>query len=310
MTRRIISLAIIAIGLIMVAYAASQLLASPRNTLAIGPQARVDQVAIALASAQELDGLSREKVLDLRRAAAARYPDLIAGDYVPTPAVFGQIEDGRPWWGMPGQFYHGPGEQSIAGPAEESRFILNPYLLVAAEFSGLSIWSTGRMSLAWDRARITAEQVAQPGFPLTCSPRSLRWWPSAARAAVTYDVSACVAAINQWALVPFETADARFDLIAYNARDMGFDYLYVSFADSPGIGQADPPDAPVAIQHYLHRGSSCGYPGGCNNMSPHTPEIEDLAVRRLPARVTIRLWRTQPADAAQTPDMTFLIDLQ
>jgi len=310
MSRRIVPLALIAIGLVLVVYAGSRLLDTHRNALAVGPRAPIEELAIALAAPQELDGLPREKVLDLRRAAVARYPDLLAGDYVPAPAVFGQIEDGRPWWGMPGQFYYGAGERSIAGPAEESRFILNPYLLVAAEFSGLSMWSSGRVALAWDRARITAEQVAQPGFPLTCSPRSLHWWPAAAYAMVTYDVSACVAAINAWALVPFETTDAQFDLIAYNARDLGFDYLYVSFADSTGIGQADPPSAPIAIRHYLHRGDSCGYPGGCNNMSPHTPEIEGLAVRRLPARATIRLWRAQPAGAAQAPDMTFLIDLQ
>lgn len=310
MIRKIVPLAIIAAGVVIIVYGAIQLLGGGRNRLAIGPEARVDEIAIALAGPQELDGLSREQVLDLRRAAVARYPDLLAGDYAPAPAVFGQIEDGRPWWGMPGQFYFGAGEQSIAGPAEESRFILNPYLLVAAEFSGLSMWSSGRMALAWDRARITAEQVAQPGFPLTCTPRSLRWWPAAARAMVTYDVSACVAAINAWALVPFETADAQFDLIAYNARDLGFDYLYVSLADSAGIGQADPPDAPVAIRQYLHRGGSCGYPGGCNNMSPHTPEIEGLLVRRLPARVSIRLWRTQPPSAVQAADMMFIIDLQ
>ena len=280
-----------------------------RNRLALGAEAATDTVDIALSPPQELDGMTRAAILELRRQAAARYPDLLAGSYVPSPRVF-QMSDGLPWWGIVGQFYHGKGEHSIDGASEESRFILNPYLLVAAELRGLSIWSDGERALSWDRARITGPDLAGPDFPFYCRPTSLRWWPQAARAAAVYDVSGYLAELNRRTTYPMTVADASLDLIAYNARDMGLSYLYLSLADSDNLSASSPMQAPMAISQFLHAGNSCGYPGGCNNMSPRVPELVNIHIERLPARATIWLWRDKPAGMDQPPDMTFTIDFE
>lgn len=243
-----------------------------RNTLAIGPQATAERVAIELQAPQELDSKSKAEVLELRTEAVWRYPELLAADYAPSETVFGQLADARPWWGMEGQYRHGPGEASLTGPAEESRFILNPYLLVAADFYG------------------------RPEPPFSCLPVALAWQPAATRADAVYAAD-CVAGMP----------GGQFDLIAYNARDLNLNFVYVAYEDSLNIAHPDPPTEAYAIPHYLHLGNSCGYPGGCNNMSPASPEIDGLRVTGLPARAVVRLWPSRPASPDQTPAFVFVL---
>ena len=246
-----------------------------RNTLTIGSAAREAGIDIAIQPAIELDFMSKAEVLKLRVEAVQKYPGLIVGEYKPAEAVFGQIVDGRPWWGIVGHFHSGAGEDSIEGPSEESRFILNPYLLVVADFYGRA---DGQLSA-----------------PLYCAPRRLHWEPAAALAESDYD-SECVAQM-----------DGRFDLIVYNARDLNLNYIYVRYADSQNVTHWDPPTQAYAIPQFIHQGGSCGYPGGCNNMSPATPEIDSLTVTGLPAKVVAWLWRARPASVEQQPDMVFVL---
>ncbi len=242
------------------------------NSLAVGSAARVESLDIAIQPPRELDGLAKADVLELRREAALRHAQLLAGEYVPSEGVFGQIVDGLPWWGIEGQFQHGSGERSSDGASEEARFILNPYLLVAADFWG----------------------IAQP--PYYCAPRYLRWQPPAAYGEVLYD-AACVAQMNY----------GPFDLISYNARDLNLNFIYVDYAESLNISHPNPPASAYAIPHYLHQGGSCRQASGCNNMSPPSPEIDGLRVTALPARLVIRLWRNRPGSVDRAPDMRFVI---
>jgi hypothetical protein len=256
-----------------------------RNALAIGGAARVEGVDLALQPPTELDFLSKADILQRRQAAVMQYPELLSGSYTPAPAVFGQIVDGRPWWGLEGQFFYGQGEQSIAGLSEEARFIVNPYLLVAVDFH------------VWWGGQITAAEL--PTLPLTCQPQTLRWQPRAAWAEASYS-AACIA----------RQMDAPFYLVAYNARDLGLNYLYLSYADSNHIYKENAPQAPLKIPQFIHRGGSCGYPGGCNNMSPYTAALDDLRITALPAHLVIWLWKTQPASLEQAPDLIFVIKFE
>lgn len=252
------------------------------NRLAIGKDANADALDIAINAPVELDFLTREAVLQMRGTAVKQYLALFAGAYAPRSAVFGQIENHAPWWGIEGQFYYGAGIRSIDGPAEESRFILNPYMLVAAEFND------------WWINDLSESRIA--GFPLDCRPRQLTWKPRAAYAEVSYD-AACIRRRQK----------PEFSLIAYNARDFGFDYIYVSYADSQNVSKANAPTAAYANPQFIHRGGSCGYPGGCNNMSPVTPDIDDIHLDGLPAKVMVWLWREKPQSVAQVPDMRYAI---
>jgi hypothetical protein len=256
-----------------------------RNELAIREIAKVDSLNIKLQPPVELDWKSKNEVLQLRTTAVLQYPQLLASEYAPAENVFGQIVDGLPWWGMEGQFFYGKEERSIAGPSEESRFILNPYLLVAADF------------YVWWQGRITESQLSS--FSLTCLPRDLYWWPPEGRAEVTYDAE-CVKMGQNYS----------FYLITYNARDLNLNYIFVSYTDSLNITKPDMPTEPIANPQFIHQGSSCGYPGGCNNMSPYTPEIDGLEITGFPSRVIIRLWENKPASPEESPDMIFIIHFQ
>jgi hypothetical protein len=277
------------------------------NALALGAGAPAGPLAVALAPPAELDALRRADVLALRRQAVERHPDLLAAPYRPAWTVFGQMQDGRPWWGIAGQFYYGKGERSIEGPAEEARFILNPYLLVAAELTGLSIWGSGETALVWDSGRISAADLARPDFPFYCPPANLRWQPATRRAEVTYDVTAYLAAVNRWTRRALTLRDATFALFAYNARDMNLNYLWLSPAESHRVRGPAESAGPAALRQYIHTGSSCGVTGGCNNMSPHMPELEDLRIEALPAQAVVRLWRSRPADTSTEADLTWTI---
>jgi hypothetical protein len=231
------------------------------------------------------------------------YPELLGGEYTPADSVFGRITDGAPWWGIEGQFYHCSGERSIDGVSEESRYILNPYLLVAAELMGFSIWQDAH--LQWDDDRITDDDLRQPDFPYCCRPRLLRWWPAEARGEAVYDVSGYLRRVNRWTAAPLTIDHASFDLIAYNARDMNLNYLAIAYGESENISKEKPPECPTRNTQYIHLGGSCGYPGGCNNMSPWVPGISGVTINGLPARARILLWRERPRSVSSPPDMTF-----
>lgn len=253
------------------------------NRLALGPSAATDLVDITIASPATFNGAHKKTVLDWRAAQISPYAELLAAPYQPSDEVFGQIVDGAPWWGIEGVFLHGPGQRSIEGAAEESRFILNPFLLVAAEFN--------------ENRRAHVEEGASE---LWCQPHSLRWMPRQRRAEVTYP-GRCIA----------QRSTRHFDLIAYNARDLGLGYMYVDYAASMNIGKIDAPRAAYANPQFIHKGGSCGYPGGCNNLSPQTPPIDDLEIRALPAKLEILLWYAAPGDVATTPpDLRYRINFE
>jgi hypothetical protein len=259
--------------------------AETQNVLAIGDLAKIKSIDMMIQSPKEFDFMDKDEILVLRRDAIYRYPSLLFTTYEPSEAVFGQIVDGLPWWGIAGQFYYGQGEQSVEGSSEESRFILNPYLLVAAEPCGM-----------WDRNRVPEQLVHQPNFLFYCEATNLHWEPEISYGEITYDAE-CVTKRNY----------SCFNLIAYNARDLSLKYLYVSYKDSTRITKQEPPQSAVAIPQYIHQGDSCGYVGGCNNMSPDTPEMESLSVTGLPAEAVIWLWKDEPSSLEETPDMTFVI---
>ncbi|MBN1315832.1 MAG: hypothetical protein JXA42_10200 [Anaerolineales bacterium] len=281
-----------------------------RNVLAISYQSSLavdESVEVVLQPPVELDSMTRKEVLELRRQAVNRYPELLAGPYRPSDAVFKQIEDGRPWWGIPGEFYYGPGEQSILGASEESRFILNPFLLAAAEFyqssgmDGIGMWD-------WDKARIPGQDLDRAGIPYYCPPQDLSWQPGNSYAQVTFDLTSCLAQINRWLANPCTLDNLTFFITAYNARDLNLNYLQLVQTDSQNVALAEPFDAPIPETEFIHQGGSCQYPGGCNNASPYVPQLNDLSLEALPARLVIYLWKDEPDfERLSSPDLRFIL---
>ena len=76
----------------------------------------------------KLDLMKKTEILELREKYVSEYPELLNAAYKPSEDVFGQVEDGKPWWGILGISYYGSGQKSIEGPSKDSRYIINPFL--------------------------------------------------------------------------------------------------------------------------------------------------------------------------------------
>ncbi len=76
---------------------------------------------------------SKADIYAIRKQAVSQLPQLAPQNYTPSGNVFGQIQDGKPWWGLLGICYYGNGEKSILGKSKESRFLSNPYILIGVE---------------------------------------------------------------------------------------------------------------------------------------------------------------------------------
>ena len=204
---------------------------------------------------------------------------------------------------MQGTFVWGAGQRSIEGAAEESRFLLNPFLLVGAN-SGTA--------LIWDKDKIQESDLKDKSFPYCWLPESLKFYPSDSLVQVTYDVTAFNKELSNRKdklTAPVEHT-IKFGLIAYNARDFGFNYIYLDPLKSMNITPKRKTDRPTLIQQMIHCGNGCQYPGGCNNMSPAQPDIDEFDCSRLPARANIRLWKARPLSKDFTPDLTIFMDLR
>lgn len=237
----------------------------------------------------ELDGMNKEVLYALRRQYVYQYPQLAPVEYWPTDAIFGQAESGRPWWGILGLSYYGPGKKGIEGPSEESRFILNPYILV-----GL------------DAPNAIVCQGCPPPVASYPFPKGVVWERrNVARA--YYDVGSYWATMRKYG--HSDAFKQTMTLIAYNARDFGYNFLAVDMAQSSNVLPFPATSAPAEIRQYIHRGGSCGYQGGCNNMSPHQPELE-MPLKALPATAYIKLWRTQPANIQAAPDFVYILGMK
>ena len=230
----------------------------------------------------ELDFKSKSEIYAIRKRYVMQHSNLLNSSYSPSNEVFGQIESGKPWWGIDGLSYKGPGEHGIDGASEETRFICNPFLLVGLDKGVANITD-----------RKPREQYPRP--------ISLEWSINKKRARVVYAVK------SFWAgniLNCPKVKSHEFSLIAYNARDLGYKFMFIDLKKSPNVSLQSGTPQVFAIPQFIHTGGSCGYKGGCNNMSPFCADLE-IKVKKLPSKVFCKLWRRKPVNQHSPADMEF-----
>lgn len=272
------------------------------NELALGDNAKSDDISITLNPVENFNYLTRSQILSKRIALASKLDELLQEPYEPNHSIFDQIVDNKPWWGMHGAFVFGAGKRSIEGPSEESRFVLNPYLLVAA-----SSWSAE----IWDKEKISPDDLKQQDFPFCWNPVELRFSPKKRTVTATYDVSSFNQSLQRWQDKIIDKSPINdFALVAYNARDFGFNYIFVPVDQCESLKNVNNAFEPVEIKQYIHCGNTCKYDGDCNNMSPAQEQIDHFKFTQLPAKVKVLLWKAKPANAEALPDMTVFINLK
>jgi hypothetical protein len=261
------------------------------NSLAVGAAAGVTHpFDVQLNGPVEFNFKSKAEVLAKRTAQVNKYAFLLASPYKPSDQVFGQLTDGRPWWGTLGLGYYGNGKDSIRGPAVHSLFMLNPYIL-AGVITRYCMF--GR-----------APEAEATVHKLYCEPKSLRIFARESTSQVVYRFSKVLEDFKA-----FENRESpySFDIQAYNARDMGYAYIFIPSSGLKNVTADQPASEPFPNPQYFHTGGSCGYPGGCNNQSPGCDAL-NFHVQQLPARLEVWLYRG-PANKSQRPDFTCFIDL-
>jgi hypothetical protein len=237
----------------------------------------------------------------MRAEQVLKNGDLLAsGTYEPNMDIFGAIEDGKPWWGLAGSAVYGRGQRSIIGQAEESRYVMNPFMLVGLNPPAQGMWFENRLS---------EKELQDPDFPFFWLPESIQFDAANARETVIYNINEFNRRVDATGkgtgMLP-----TQFSLVAYNARDMGFNWIWLDTGASINVSNDNPTNAPVPISQMIHCGGSCGYPGNCNNMSPFIAQIDRCRFKALPARATVYLWRDPPGSVRQKPDFIVYIDMR
>ncbi len=274
------------------------------NALAVGPASKTsDSILIPTSFAENYNFKSKAEIYKLRASHVQEQPVLLGSEYSPRSSVFDLIEDNKPWWGLAGRSVWGPGQRSIEGLAEESRFLSNPFLLVGADPASAAIWN---------QDKITRDDLDNSNFPYAWRLKKLNWLPAQSKAEATYLVSDFNQALyiyrdklKEPSIIP------AFNLVAYNARDFGYDYIWLDEKTSTNIINSNhPAREPIKILQMIHCGGTCGFPGGCNNMSPSMPAIDRVKYTKLPAKATIRLWKNKPSSVDNVADFLFELNLE
>ncbi|MBO5997896.1 MAG: hypothetical protein J6P93_05165 [Alphaproteobacteria bacterium] len=244
----------------------------------IASPAMAEIITFPINPPREYDFKKKKEIFSVRKKMLKEYPVFYSGKYEPTSSVFAQIEDGKPWWGLQGIECKGPGEKSIDGPSEESRFIDNPFLLVGIDQAGA--YNDG------PNAHCSGRYPKPSNLKLNKEKRAF---------SVEYTLP------SKW---------SEFDLAGRNAVDFGVPYVYADKVSGVEFTSSSNVSTDVyQFKDFIHVGGSCGYPGGCNNGSPHQPEIV-FRPKRKTGRIHLKLWRQRPNSKDDPADMTFDIKIK
>lgn len=216
-------------------------------------------------------------------------------NYQPSDEIFGNIVSGKPWIANDICKDWQTKAYKINGPSEESRFINNPTILVAIEYP---FSFSNYNDISWCTDPVS-----------TITPKQITYQKSKNEITVTYEK------------LPFETENNHsfYMFNGLNARDLGYKYAYIDqskttydkiiFTNTSNISNEI-----IEFQNFIHLGSSCQVPGGCNNGSPRQSYLEfkqqDTDYSQSNGEIYIKLWHTKPSAPSKKADITEKIIIQ
>lgn len=238
---------------------------------------------------QEYNYMTKKAIYSIRKKYVASSV-FSRPNYEPNEDVFGQIEDGKPWWGLENYACH-KGDNSY-GVSAVSRFLNNPNLLVAPMMIYGYTGTQGREHFcSADYTKYIPKEVYYSSINKMIFAK--------------YNLHREV--IDNPELFGGMNSPYFLSIIGMNARDFGYSYISISYLQN--ISMLEQNNAKFNIyqlRDFIHVGGSCGIGGGCNNISPHQPEL-DFFIKDLPAVMEIKLWKTEPRNADAPADFTYQI---
>lgn len=237
------------------------------------------------------NGNSKAEMYDIRKSYV-KTSIFYTPDYHPNEKVFGQIQDGKPWWNI--DACSRIGKDSVTGVSSLSRFINSPDILVPVYFS---------FNMSY---RDDVKEYCDGNFSKTI-PQEAFYNPSKKTITVKYPMSKYVT--NHRLNHSYGQKNILYPLIlsGLNARDFGYDYVFINSRNN--IEMVNNNNASQKVHKFLdfiHVGSSCKHPEGCNNHSPYQREIE-FVITSLPAQMTLKLWKKEPVSKDLPADINYKI---
>lgn len=219
--------------------------------------------------------------------------------YEPDISVFGQMQDKKAWWGIDHIIcYDEKQDTNIRkeGLSEESRFINNPNMLLGVLVSQI-----------FERT---------PDLKSLCEDKALQMIPTS----ITYDKKYRLITVTYKATPNFmkqfsKKGHIKFLLTGLNARDFGYKYAYaidtanIAFNPAYSIKGNSLDYGIVKFEDHIALGKACEVDGGCNNTTPYQPALEFI-IMKLPAEITISLWKHKPMYKNQPASMYYKIKFE
>ena len=212
-------------------------------------------------------------------------------NYQPSEEVFGGIEDYKPWISMDWCFDYNPNNPDnwvikTAGPSSHSRSLINPSLPVLIEYP-FAIPDV-------DQYKIQCKQIPQIMVPLSA----------------VYSKENKEVDITYRNLIKTDARTA-YELTAINARDFGYNYIFIDKGRSTlNIEYVSNDNVSMNVKDisdFIHRGDACRVNGGCNNWSRTR---EDLQFRYSgPTKgvsnpqLFVKLWKEMPSSPYSEADL-------
>lgn len=269
---------------------------SKNNDLDIGYGSKApDSVSIDLNGMTDYNNKTKEDLLGLRTRAVNKHPELLKAPYVPSPSVFA-IDPKSSWWGLKGYMFRGHNLNSTEGLSRESAYFGNPFLLVCPEWYG--------SNMNWGR-RFQSDADFAKAFPAYLPPSSIKLISKEKREEVTYDVMHYYNEIKDLMDNPWDLSNLGFDLYAYNARDFGYNFMYVEPTNSSNISKFTSDVVPITQGLGTRTRDTCA--PSCNDLVDTPEAIQGFKIKNLPAKCRILLWKLKPQSYLAPTDLT--IDL-
>lgn len=273
------------------------------NRIILGSKSQVNHYPLKLRLAVELDNKSPEDILRLRTRAAVRHSDLIHEEYEPSDVFHKIAGNSVDWTGTLGKFGSDT-ENRSDGPADASRVLLNPLLLVSADIWPLDA-SLNRIKMSphsFGKRKMREYLSGRTDIPFLCDPVGLVWEPTESRASVTYDVGAFLAARRQTDRSQVTLgAMTEVDFNLLNARDLNLNYAYTSPRFTKNVVMIGDHDQAVKLE------DSIVADGHRLDTSNTFPEGSFLLTGSFPASVEFLLWKRAPRGSRSRPDLRFTV---
>jgi hypothetical protein len=264
---------------------------APKNELDIGFHSKApESIQIGTNGLANYNGKTKENLFQMRTKAANAQSNLLKTPYAPNPSVF-QIDDKGSWWSLKGFLFRDAADK-IDGPSRESAFFGNPYLLVCPE------WYADPISRA--QARFPKQSDFANVFPTYLPPASIKIFPKEQREELVYNIMPHYNMIKSMSAGNWPISNIAFNLNAYNARDFGFNYVYVDASKSKNLQRYSSDVKPIGQS--LSTSKACA--PVCNDLTGSADDLVGLKLKDVPAQCHVLLWKEKPSSYVVPADMT------